>query len=434
MTLQTTETKSGANSGAVTHICPQCGAAIPVDPDFVDWCDRCGWNVQPLPPVKPANRIENLYLSLGDRMGKSLLDEFVRDESLRPKLTAGGVVAFIIACLTHGMTLALAAAGVWVVVTGFPFIFIMLFGAILVLIAVVIRPRFPKLSATTLSRESAPTLYRLTERISAALNAPKLDGIVISSDYNASFGIYGLRRKRVVRLGLPLLTALDGQELVALIAHELAHCVNGDPMRSYVVGTAVHTLFELYSVLWGMGLSRFDWSVVAIVFLPINLLFTGLAFIALGIGYVLVHLLWRDKQRAEYIADRLSAKVSGTRGVVSMLKKLPLVSVFSITLQHVALDKSRKLRLFDEFKQRLSAVPAREFDRIGRALRLDQSRLDATHPPTAQRLALLEAHPCPTAEVTCSQSEYDAIYRELDRQQHEIQAELTDSYLGHLYA
>ena len=34
-----------------------------------------------------------------------------------------------------------------------------------------------------------------------------------------------------MRLGLPLVSVLEPQERVALIAHEIAHDVNGDPAR-----------------------------------------------------------------------------------------------------------------------------------------------------------------------------------------------------------
>ena len=50
----------------------------------------------------------------------------------------------------------------------------------------------------------------------------------------------------MLRLGVPLLTILDGQEVVALVGHELAHQVNGDATRGLVVGTALETLRRWY--------------------------------------------------------------------------------------------------------------------------------------------------------------------------------------------
>src|SRR5207245_1727540 len=63
-------------------ICPECGARIPVHPDFVTWCDRCNWNLQPIQPAPPRNRVERLYLRLGRRRSRALFEELTRRGSL----------------------------------------------------------------------------------------------------------------------------------------------------------------------------------------------------------------------------------------------------------------------------------------------------------------------------------------------------------------
>ena len=40
-------------------------------------------------------------------------------------------------------------------------------------------------------------------------------------------------------IGLPLFAILDDAERVSVLGHELAHGVNGDPTRGFVVGTAM---------------------------------------------------------------------------------------------------------------------------------------------------------------------------------------------------
>ena len=52
--------------------------------------------------------------------------------------------------------------------------------------------------------------------------------IAFTAEFNASFTTVGWRGTPVFRLGVPLLTILDDQEIVALLAHEMAHEVNGD--------------------------------------------------------------------------------------------------------------------------------------------------------------------------------------------------------------
>ena len=107
----------------------------------------------------------------------------------------------------------------------------------------------PELAFLTrhLPREEFPTILDLccgVGRHTAPLVAKGYHVVGIDRDYNASWSIVGARRRRILRLGLPLLVALDPQERVALIAHELAHARNGDASRSFVVGGA---LTELHS-------------------------------------------------------------------------------------------------------------------------------------------------------------------------------------------
>src|SRR4029450_6915021 len=120
--------------------------------------------------------------------------------------------------------------------------------------------------------------------------------------------------------------------------------INGDPMRSFFVGSAVHTLYTWYTLLWMMGQAQYVSNGSLIGFLtflariPLRFVPKALAFIPLGGSYVLAHLLWRDSQRAEYLADALSAQTAGTNACVSALSKLQLHDVFSLSVQRVALD------------------------------------------------------------------------------------------------
>lgn len=155
-----------------------------------------------------------------------------------------------------------------------------------------------------------------------------------------------------------MITAMNGQELVALIGHEMAHSVNGDPARSYIVNSAVHTLFGLYRTLRESGLFPTSDNVIYYVLsLPFRLVIVGISFVFFALAHVLVHVLWQDSQRAEYWADYLGARVSGTQASISTLRKLPLYSVFFITVQRAALNKHLKGHLFDEFRSKKLSSP-----------------------------------------------------------------------------
>jgi hypothetical protein len=59
----------------------------------------------------------------------------------------------------------------------------------------------------------------------------------------------GLRRRRVVHIGIPLWFTLEPQPRVAVLGHEVGHFVNGDLRRSLLVGSSIDTLIELVQAL-----------------------------------------------------------------------------------------------------------------------------------------------------------------------------------------
>jgi Zn-dependent protease with chaperone function len=88
-------------------------------------------------------------------------------------------------------------------------------------------PRIPPPEGLVLARAEARALYDLVEDIQRAVDAPAVDGIVITGGFNASATVYSpplrWRRHRTLVLGVPMLTTLSMGELRAVIAHELAH-------------------------------------------------------------------------------------------------------------------------------------------------------------------------------------------------------------------
>jgi len=64
--------------------CPTCHALLPFDPDYVTWCDSCGWNLQPESVARPRTLFESFYLSLGQRLSAGLFDEVKRAALLVP--------------------------------------------------------------------------------------------------------------------------------------------------------------------------------------------------------------------------------------------------------------------------------------------------------------------------------------------------------------
>ena len=77
--------------------------------------------------------------------------------------------------------------------------------------------------------EEAPELFRVLEELRVSLRAPRIEQVVANlTDLNASvqqiarLGVLGWHRNYLV-LGLPLMLAMDEEQLRAVLAHEYAH-------------------------------------------------------------------------------------------------------------------------------------------------------------------------------------------------------------------
>jgi Zn-dependent protease with chaperone function len=212
-----------------------------------------------------------------------------------------------------------------------------------------------------------------------------------------------------VALGLPLVTVLSPAERVALVAHELAHGRNGDSRRGLFVGSAVQGLVELYELLAPSGGESALDVLHAAVFWPLSRPILWLL-------HLESHLLLQDAQRAEYLADALAAEVAGTDAVVALSESLLLAPSF-----------------FTELDDMVGRVDSRERDRRRRIARLESSRLDATHPPTALRIELLEQRPRLSASVRLSPDSSAAIDAELGDNRPHLADALIDEQRDRIY-
>jgi heat shock protein HtpX len=209
-----------------------------------------------------------MYISLGKKHGQSLFDKMVKAEVPKLTLTLSKVLAVFLALVVHGLTGIFAVLGVTFLLRGWPNPFALFIGLVCIGAAWVLWPRFPRLRRTIAARDKFPTLYKIVDDISQALGTTTVAGIVIYWGFNAVFNQVGWQRKKILYLGLPLFSSLDGQEKVALLAHEVAHGVNGDPNRSFFVGTAIGSLATWYGFLRPDGL--IDHGPYGILTLPIN--------------------------------------------------------------------------------------------------------------------------------------------------------------------
>jgi Zn-dependent protease with chaperone function len=372
--------------------------------------------------------LSRLYDSLGRRLGKRLFDEVRRSDSLRPRLNPSKVAATLLATLVHGLTILFGAAGVLLIVKH-TYVVNVIAGFVLLLLAWAVHPRFGKRPKSLVARSQAPHLYALADAVAGQLKARRVEAIRIGPQFQASISSVGWRRRRYLSLGLPLLVVLEPQERVAVVAHELAHEVNGDPLRGVFIGSAAQTLVEWYKLLRPSQLprqragrySRTGGYTGARRFAGFSMvgemvahgLMGAVAAVVLSIHRLLLHLIWRDSQRAEYLADELSARVAGSAAAVSALQKTPLALTYREVVQSAGHTQSGERSIFAKFRD-LCMDPASPSISNARVMSSQGTfRLDATHPPTSYRIEFLLGR-SPDAAMTLTLGESAAIDREVE--------------------
>src|SRR5262249_53292064 len=132
--------------------------------------------------------------------------------------------------------------------------------------------------------------------------------------------------------------ALHPQERLALLGHEVAHGVNGDVIRGFLVGSALRALDE-----W--------------------------------IGFFRAPL------------QQAAPAVVTTRERMGSSEHLD-----DVLLRNAYSTAQSGATILGLFRQRIAELPDREWQRLARSGQRERARIDASHPPTAYRIGFLGAH------------------------------------------
>jgi hypothetical protein len=415
-------------AAAATKPCPQCGTAMPVIDGYQTWCDACDYDILAPGQDEPNNTFERYRYRLGKRFGESLLAEMLAQAKPKPGVSIEVALALLLSAailvipIIATVLAALLLKYQYDYGTGVSFL---CFGLPVLLLSIGFlwqaRPRLGSAPKKSLTREQAPQLYQLVDTITSTMRSAPVTTITLTPLFNACYSRYGLRRKVHLDIGLPIIYATSPQELVALIAHEMAHGINGDANRGLLITSGLNTIYSLYDAVtpseeMGHGLIE---VLMRLFFLPVRLLSRALL--------ELLHLLtFRSSQRAEYYADLLAATVSGTDASVGLLRKTELGAKF-ISMAETTWARMKIYRdenVFQKFRAHTNMLPAREIERYARIQARTHSSLDATHPPTDHRVRYLRAHSASKPQLTLSQHDYDAIIGELMPFEKTLQDEL----------
>jgi Zn-dependent protease with chaperone function len=324
--------------------------------------------------------------------------------------------------------------GIWLLLNGPGFIGL-IGGALLIGIAIVLRPR-PGRMPPALRREEAPGLFGVPDAIAASLGVRPADRIAITGEFGAAVEEVGLRRQRVLYLGLPLMATLTPMERVAVLGHEFGHFANGDPLRGTIPSLAIDTLIEWYRLLRpeGIASSPDGDAFHGLLLIPVNLVLMVLSQVPIGLAYLIYLLSIQDGQRAEYYADLLAARLAGRDAVVAGWTKFHLGATVAAWTRATTDEHWLNRSLWDEIVARVKGFPNRELERAKRVAMVERSRIDATHPPTDSRIRLVDELGSAVGSVDIPEHTLADFESALRSASPAVQRAVIDRYTSVLYA
>lgn len=352
-------------------------------------------------PPGPAARLRAADSRLADALARRLVDDLSASRRRSARFSAASVAAVALATVVHGVTLAVLGAGVWALVRGegWP---LKVAGVLLVALAVVLRPRFGRAPAGPglLDAVRYPETAALLREIAAVTRTRVPDRLEVGTEINAHATTVGLRR-RVVSVGAPLWVALSPQARVAVLAHELGHFAAGDVRQLRYVGaayTALEGWLDVFTPGNAVDISAESWQGVS----PNSQLWSVATWPvrALLHGYLrLIDLCAAPSgRRQEHYADLVSVAAAGTDGAVDSLETVLAATGLETTANRTAMTPGRPplapalVAYMEQYDARARAAARRRGDD-------DRSSIDDSHPPTVERLRLVESVPRVEAAV-----------------------------------
>jgi heat shock protein HtpX len=321
----------------------------------------------------------------------------------RPSMTLFAVLAIVMVIGSYVFVLLLAAACVYVP-------YLILFSAdsfapqslLLFLFGIVIAatmlwslvPRRDKFSAPgiLLDRSTQPRLFAELEGIATALNENLPREVYLIAAPNAFVadrgGVMGFGSRRVMGLGLPLLSLLSVSQFRAVLAHEFAHYYGGDTRLGPWVYKTKTSISRIFENIGSVG----DLARIAIL----GMMYIAVAALLKAYFVAFLRAINLVSRRQEYRADELACLVAGRQNLVDGLQMIHRAATAWPAFWNgevaPSLNDGSLVALGDGFA-RFVSVPEISAA-IGKNLeaRLQQEKTDPynTHPPLRERIAAVE--------------------------------------------
>jgi len=400
---------------ATAVTCPECAHGLTEDTRFVQWCQDCGWNAHP--GAKAAK-------GRGDRFRRRL--NRASEERLYRRVTEGGagpagfdgasLAAYALSGMVHLVTLGLAVGGAMLLVPSH--LLMRITGAVMLLVAFQLRPRLgpgrrARKRLRLLGDDTAPVLRGLAAQVAAELGTEPPALIAVNGDYNASYTRFGVRRRVLLTLGLPLWETLSPQQWVALLGHEFGHGANGDARRGVWIGSAQRSLEEWYRILRPGRTATPARGLAALGEMLARAVMVVFAELVLLANQLLRRLTALSGRRAEYRADAMAARVAGPEAAAGLLRALTLGSAAGYVRGRYLLADGPRGDFWADLREYVASIPPSERDRRLLVSQLDDSAVDTSHPPTRLRLDFVGQLPGSGPAIVLSAADAAAIGAEL---------------------
>ena len=224
--------------------------------------------------------------------------------------------------------------------------------------------------AQVVTREQAPELHEMVERLCAMADLPKPRVAVIDTPVPNAFATGRNPQHAAIAVTTGLWERLDRREVEGVLAHELSHVANRDVAIMTIASffamlAAMLTRFGLYAGMWGGG-GRRDNNQGG---LPVWMIIMLVSMVTYVLSFVLIRTISRYR---EYAADRGSALITGApEYLMSALQKIA---------SQMTLIPQRDLREVEGMNA-FFIVPTN--------VKSAAAELFMTHPPMEKRLARL---------------------------------------------
>ena len=225
--------------------------------------------------------------------------------------------------------------------------------------------------AKVVTREEAPALHDMVERLCAMASLPKPKIAIMETPVPNAFATGRSPKHAAVCVTTGLWDRLDPKEIEGVLAHELSHIANRDVLIMTVASffamlAALLTRFGLYAGMFGgYGGNNRDNNNGP----PVWLIVMAVSIVVYALSYILIRTISRYR---EYAADRGSALITGApEYLMSALQKIS---------SQMTLIPNQDLRQVEGMNA-FFIIPAR--------VRSGAAELFMDHPPLEKRLAAL---------------------------------------------